>query len=346
MSATNPSLLIAPDLAALIIENAREYAFFTMDLEGVITHWSPGAERITGYPAPEAVGMNVSTLFTPSDTAASIDRLELDTAIQEGRAEDSRWHVRRDGEWFWANGVTMLFERSGTKALLKIIRDETAAKLAAEHRILLLNELNHRIKNTLATVQSIAEQTLRSGAVDAATRANLTGRLMALSSAHDVLVQESWAGAGLADVVEQATAAYQTQAPAIEITGPPVRLSSNLAVSIAMALHELARNAVKYGAPSRPEGRVSISWTDAHDRAGHRFVSLLWAERGGPPVSPPQRQGFGTRLLDRIFAEGGGQAVTDFAPEGVRCAMSLPLLQAEAAPMLKVTQDPRRGPAP
>src|ERR1044072_4550827 len=163
MTARSNSPLVDPKLAALIIDSASDYAILTLLPDGEITSWSPGAEGVMGYAASEAIGMNFGALFTPPDLAARADKAELEMALREGRAEDRRWHVRQDGEWFWANGVTMAFEREGAAALLKIVRDETPAKLAVEHRILLLNELNHRIKNTLATVQSITEQTLRAG---------------------------------------------------------------------------------------------------------------------------------------------------------------------------------------
>lgn len=337
-----PPPLAEPVLAALIIENARDYAIFTMDIEGRVTSWSPGAERITGYDAAEAVGMDVARLFTEPDQVARLDRLELETALRDGRAEDSRWHVRRDGEWFWANGVLIAFQHQGSQALLKIVRDETSAKLAMEHRILLLNELNHRIKNTLATVQSIAEQTLRSASVEPAVRDNLTGRLMALSHVHDVLVQESWAGADLAEVVDQAVATYRDDGSRFAIDGPPVRLSPVIAVSISLALHELATNALKYGGLSVPEGRVSVSWTDAHDGVGRRFLTLLWKESHGPEVSLPTRSGFGARLLGRVFAESGGSTRLDYEPAGLRCVINLPLSSPTETLILEISQDPRR----
>lgn len=336
-----PPPLTEPALAALIIENARDYAIFTMDTKGLVTSWSPGAERITGYNVAEAVGMNVARLFTEPDQVAGVDRLELETALEKGRAEDSRWHVRNGGEWFWSNGVLIAFLRDGEPALLKILRDETAVKLAMEHRILLLNELNHRIKNTLATVQSIAEQTLRSASVEPAVRDNLTGRLIALSNAHNVLVQESWAGAELAEVVDQAIAAYRSDGSRFAIDGPPVRLSPVLAVSISLALHELATNALKYGGLSLPEGRISVSWTDAHDGAGRRFLTLLWKEAGGPTVSPPTRLGFGARLMARVFAESGGSARLDYDPAGLLCVINLPLSSRAEMPILGIPQDPR-----
>lgn len=336
-------VLLDPALAALIVERARDYAIFTMGLDGDIASWSAGAERIIGYDAAEAIGMSASVLFTAPDRAAGVDVREFEHAAREGRAEDSRWHVRRGGEWFWGNGVTIAFEQGGASALLKIVRDETPAKLALEQEILLLNELNHRIKNTLATVQSIAEQTLRSGCVDAATRETLTGRLIALSKAHDVLVQESWAGAGLMEVVAEAVAPHPSDASAIQITGPSVRLSPSLAVSISLTLHELATNAIKYGALSSPQGRVAISWTEAHDREGRRSLSLLWQEEGGPTVSPPRRQGFGSRLLSRVFADVGGSARQAYLPGGLRCVISLPLSTSEDAVILDVPNDPRRA---
>nr|WP_276611511.1 HWE histidine kinase domain-containing protein [Caulobacter sp. 602-2] len=334
-------VLTDPALAALIIENARDFAILTLTPDGMITSWSPGAERITGYTPRAAIGQSVDILLTAPDLAAGAGALEISTAFNRGRAEDSRWHVRRDKEWFWANGVMVPFQHAGECALLKIMRDETPAKLAAEHRILLLNELNHRIKNTLATVQSVTEQTLRAGGVAASTRQSLTGRLMALSKVHDVLTQESWASADLAEVVGKAVAPFQVAEPVIGISGPPVRLSPNLAVAISLALHELATNANKFGALNRPGGRVEVSWTDAHDGVGQRFLNFLWRESGGPPVSPPERRGFGARLLSRVFADARGEARLDFAASGVCCVITLPLSEDGETPILKVAQDPR-----
>src|ERR1700712_5158696 len=139
----------ASRIAQLIIEHARDYAFMTVDQDGCITSWSRGAERILGYSASEAFGMNFAAIYTPSDIAAGEDRLELEAALRVGRHEDSRWHLRKSGERFWANGVIMAFHDTDASGLIKIIRDETPTKLADEQRILLLNELNHRINNTL-----------------------------------------------------------------------------------------------------------------------------------------------------------------------------------------------------
>lgn len=313
-------------LAAMILEHALEYAIFTMDLDGVITTWSRGAEEILGYTREEALGMPFGLLFTEPDRKAGNDADELEKAKREGKAEDTRWHRRKDGARFWANGMTMRIDESDPPSLLKILRDETPAKLAEDQRVLLLNELNHRIKNTLATVQSIAEQTLRASETDPTARRALTERLIALSDAHNVLVEENWAGADLMSIVRQALAPHEQTPSRFHIDGPAVRLSPPQAVAMALALHELATNAIKYGALSRQGGRVEIDWNLSHDHQGQRHMAFLWREFGGPMVAAPDHRGFGTRLIARSFGqESGGRAHIAFLPEGVQCVIKLPL---------------------
>ena len=195
-----------PDaLAAKIINHLKGYALVGVAEDGAITDWVADAEAITGYSREEAVGMNFSVLFTEPDRAAGAPRQEIDAALECGRYEDSRWHLRKDGGRFWGNGLALPFGENGA-VVIKIFRDETNLRLADEQRLLLLNELNHRVKNTLATVQSVAEQTLRSAGVEPAVRNDLTDRLIALSRAHNVLVEQNWAGADLdvlvRDVIE------------------------------------------------------------------------------------------------------------------------------------------------
>jgi len=314
-------------LANLIIENALGYAIFTMNLEGRVTTWSRGAEKVLGYSREEAIGMPFRDLFTISDRETGADKKELENAKHGGRAEDTRWHLRKDGTRFWGNGMTMGIFGPELTGLMKILRDETPAKLAEDQRVLLLNELNHRIKNTLATVQSITEQTLRAAKVDPSIRNDLTNRLMAVSDAHNVLVDESWAGADLGTIVRQALAPHDHSGTSrFKIDGPLVWLSPQQAVAMALALHELATNALKYGALSTRSGQVEIAWNLAHNQLGARQISLLWRELGGPPVTPPAHTGFGTRLIARTFGqESGGQARIDYLPRGVQCVMQLPL---------------------
>jgi PAS domain S-box-containing protein len=329
--------LIDPDLAYLIVKNARDYAVFTLEPDGRIAAWSPGAQTIFGYRSDEAIGMSFSRLFLPPDVAVGAPEAEMAKAYREGRAEDTRWHLRQNGERFWANGVTMTL--GDRPQLIKFLRDETAAKLAEDQRILLLNELNHRIKNTLATVQSIVDHTLRAGNVAPATRNVLTERLIALAQAHNVLVAESWAGADLGAIVERALAPHEGSGLGrFRIEGPRVFLSPQQAVSLSLVLHELTTNAIKYGAMSAQTGQVSISWNLSHDAAGARSMTLLWQETGGPLVSPPDgREGFGLRLIARSFGQDGdGRTRIEHRPEGLVCTVNIPLVQGDGASILNL----------
>jgi PAS domain S-box-containing protein len=321
------------DLARLIVENALDYAIFTIDERGEITSWSPGAQRIIGFTADEAVGMSFSVLYVAADLAAGQHLAELERAQLHGRAEDTRWHQRKDGRLFWANGVTM---RLGGKAeFVKVVRDETRSRLAEDQRVLLLNELNHRIKNTLTTVQSLIEHTLRSHKVDAAARGAVADRLIALAEAHNVLVKENWAGADLHAIVESVLAPHQRPG-AFKVEGPQVLLSPQQAVTMSLALHELATNAVKYGALSVGAGVVTVTWNLAHLADGGRSMALLWQETAGPRVRPPSPdgQGFGTRLISRSFADAGGRVSLEYLEEGVRCTMQMPLTVPGELPMM------------
>ncbi|HEX2552142.1 MAG TPA: HWE histidine kinase domain-containing protein [Microvirga sp.] len=193
---------------------------------------------------------------------------------------------------------------------------------------LLINELNHRVKNTLATVQSIASQTLRNAPSTQAARQALEERLLALSRVHDVLTRESWEGAGLAEIVAQAVAPFRQQREdRVETRGPEVWLSPRMALAIAMALQELATNAVKYGALSNDAGTIAVTWSLEEGGAGEGWrLRLEWRERGGPPVSSPDRRGFGTRLIERSLAQDlGGRVEISFAPEGVVCVVDAPV---------------------
>jgi PAS domain S-box-containing protein len=211
--------------------------------------------------------------------------------------------------------------------------DITERKRAEEHQALLINELNHRVKNTLATVQSIAAQSFREAEASGEagriplTRAAFEARLFALARAHDVLTQENWESAGLADIVDQAVAPHRGGVDYhVFITeGPNLRVTPQMALSLSMALHELCTNAVKYGALSQAGGHVRATWTEAARAAGPH-LRLVWQERGGPPVAPPTRRGFGTRLIERgVARELSGEVHLTYDPEGVTCIIDVPL---------------------
>jgi two-component sensor histidine kinase len=204
--------------------------------------------------------------------------------------------------------------------------DITEAKLAEQRRDLLINELNHRVKNTLATVQSIASQTLRNAGTTSEAREAIEARLIALSRAHDVLTRENWEGAWMGEVVAHAISPFKGERESrFEVRGPDIRLEPRTALALAMAFQELATNAVKYGALSNDSGKVRLSWRLDRSAAVPRLF-LRWSETGGPPVVAPTRQGFGSRLIERSLAQDlGGEVRIDFAPTGVICTVDAPL---------------------
>ncbi|MDZ4371239.1 MAG: HWE histidine kinase domain-containing protein [Phenylobacterium sp.] len=186
---------------------------------------------------------------------------------------------------------------------------------------LMINELNHRVKNTLATVQSMAAQTLRAERDPTAAYAKFESRLMGLSEVHAVLTRETWHGADLREVADRALAPFHQSPGAIAITGPDVRLTPGAALTMALVFHELATNAAKYGALSCEGGRVEVGWqVQPSATAGADRLRLRWRERGGPPVSPPTRRGFGSRLIERALSgDLEGHAFMTFEPDGLEC---------------------------
>jgi PAS domain S-box-containing protein len=213
------------------------------------------------------------------------------------------------------------FDGSGAfLGMIGVNVDVTEARLAEKRQRLLVNELNHRVKNTLATVQSLAYQTTR-GKTAMALVDDFLARLMALSAAHDVLTRESWEAADLQDIVQQAIRPYELpQRQRFVVDGCAVRVSPRASLAISMALHELATNAVKYGALSTDTGEVAIRWKIVNDE----LAQLEWAESGGPPVVEPSRHGFGSRLLQRgLVGDLGASPTLTYAPEGVTCAFKI-----------------------
>ncbi len=211
-------------------------------------------------------------------------------------------------------GVSGIFVQGG---------DRTNEVRAAERQKLLVDELNHRVKNSLATVQSIAAQTLRSTPDPAAFREAFEARIMALSMVHNLLTGAGWEGADLRAVLTGELTPHGADRSSLE--GPAVQVSAQEALSLALVIHELATNAAKYGALSRAEGQVAVRWQVAPHPKGRR-LTLSWIERGGPPVTAPSRRGFGSRLIERTAShELGGQATSRFAPDGLELDLELML---------------------
>lgn len=249
--------------------------------------------------------------------------------------------VRRTGEAFVGRQVKVLLQRDSGGPLQEryldfiyqpIIEDDGEVSgvfvegadisdqvRAQERQRLLVDELNHRVKNTLATVQAIAQQTLRHSATPERFAEAFEARLMALSKTHNALTDSHWTGAGLGQILWQELSPYDAERVAIR--GPEVQLSARLALALGMVFHELATNAAKYGALS-DGGRLKVTWSvDADDT-----LALEWRESGGPPTAPPARRGFGSRLIERsITGELQGRVEIDYAASGLVCRFTVPL---------------------
>jgi two-component sensor histidine kinase len=211
-------------------------------------------------------------------------------------------------------------------AAIERLRVVDELRAAVRDKDLLINELNHRVKNTLTTVQAIASQTLRNApSMDQASSA-IESRLIALSQVHNVLTVRSWAAVGLHDIVRQAVEPYRSRGESrIHVQGPPLQIPPRMALALAMALQELATNAVKYGALSNGVGQIRVHWALNDEGAAKRLL-LIWEEAEGPPVRQPARRGFGTRLIERSLAEDlDGDVRIEFAPTGVVCSVDAPL---------------------
>jgi len=200
--------------------------------------------------------------------------------------------------------------------------DITENVLAAQRQKLMIDELNHRVKNTLATVQSIAIQTARSNTDPASFAETFQSRIMALSHTHNLLTQSHWEGADLRAILEHETEAYGPTR--ISLNGPPVALEPAVVLSLGMIFHELATNAAKYGALHTPDGRILIDWGLADQR--DRKLKLSWREIGGPKVTVPDRRGFGSRLIERnIRHDLAGEIDLVYAPDGLIAELTVPL---------------------
>ena len=228
-------------------------------------------------------------------------------------------HGRREDVW-WTYSFGPIDVEGEVGGVLVVCKDVTSEHMAREALHLINEELKHRVKNTLTVLGAVATQTFR----DASSKADLDkyqGRLAAFGRAHDLLTAANWAAAPLQDVISTALAPYRTGEGRFTISGPALIVKSRQALALSLAIHELATNAMKYGALTVPSGRVSIAWT-AEDK---EFV-FTWQESGGPPVSDPAGLGFGSRLISRVLQDDFGGAVeVSYGPAGLVCRLTAPL---------------------
>jgi PAS domain S-box-containing protein len=314
----------------LAMETARMGEVIFNLKTGSVMH-TPGLALLYGYPGERELTLDDMRLaYHPED------RTRVERARAQALADDTEYMeiehrvIWPDGTVHWLAGRFHIErDRNGeaTEATA-VYMDITERKWVEERQSLLLDELNHRVKNTLSTVQSIALQTRRGADSPEQFSQLFEGRIAALAGAHDLLTEASWEGASLADVIGRTLAPYalsaQDGAARIIFGGPLVRLSPNAAVTLNMAFHELATNAAKYGALSTAEGRLEVCWT-VDRTVDPPTVELFWSEHGGPPVEPPARRGFGTRLVEQGLArELDGEVELHYEPEGLQGKIRLP----------------------
>jgi PAS domain S-box-containing protein len=304
---------------------AHAIGIFDWDLGSGDTTWTGEMEEIFGLERGTFEGHTEH--FRRRVLPEDLPRIDAETAAAIAAGPDRLFYafriIRDDGAVRWIEGASRLIRDAEGRAV-RIVGtnvDVTERKLAEEHQRLLVNELNHRVKNTLAIVQAIAWQSFRTGGMALSARESFEGRIAALAAAHDVLTQANWAEGSIAQMVAGAVAPHDPGDGRVTARGPDVNLEPKTAVALAMAMHELATNAVKHGALSMPTGRVDVSWS-----AEAKRLRLTWRESGGPPLEGPVQRGFGARLLERGLAEElHGDVCLEFLPTGVLCTVDAPL---------------------
>ena len=283
---------------------------------------------LTGYGREEVLGQSFNFLMAHAADAEALAQIE---AAFEGHSDGGAeiLYRRKDGSEFWAalfispvedeNGDIVQYFASFVD-LSKHKEEQAQSKM-------LIDELNHRVKNTLSAVQSIVQQALQTASDPKAIRESIESRLFALSRSHDLLTRENWESAGLLDVVNDALEPFVTaegRAERLVITGKNIRFPPKEALALGIAFNELGTNAVKYGAFANGTGSILISWTIEPTPEGNRLI-LHWQEKNGPPVKPPSRKGFGSRVIERGLAhELGGTVDVDYREEGLACTIDIP----------------------
>ena len=239
-------------------------------------------------------------------------------------------HGRRE-DVYWTYSYGPIDDGRRVGGVLVVCTDVTSEHRAREELNLVNHELQHRVKNTLAVLSAVASQTFRDTSSQAALEI-YQGRLAAFGRAHDLLTASNWVEAPLHDVVQTALAPYRTGEGRFEVSGPPTIVRSRQGLSLSLAIHELATNAMKYGALSVPTGHILISWGNS-DVDGEPHFVFTWQETGGPAVSAPSSTGFGSRLITRVLKDDFNGAVElSYPPAGLLCRLTTPVRNLETEP--------------
>lgn len=308
-------------LLAFIVDSSDD-AIVSMNLDGVITSWNKGAERLYLYTAEEAIGQ-LNAMLIPEDRQdhdrAIVERVRRGQRIEHFETVRKRKHGSTIDVALTMSPIRN--EEGKIVGVSKIARDITERKRSEERIAALAREAEHRTKNILATVQATINLS-HADTLDGLKQA-IDGRIRALANVHALFVQSRWTGAELSGIVTQELAPFlQEDEARARIDGSSVLLEPNTAQMIAVVVHELATNASKYGALSVPEGRVAVEWSRGFDG---RLV-INWTERRGPPVVMPTRQGFGMSVIEQMIrSQLKGRLCFDWQPEGLACEISLPM---------------------
>ena len=300
-----------------------------IDAEGRFLRVNEAICSIVGGTREELLGWRLFGRTHPADRDVDGELYRQQVAGEIDSYSIEKRFVHPDGRTIWM-GVRSSTVRDDAGRFhygVRVVQDITDRKEAEERQRLLIDELNHRVKNTLATVQSLANQTVRGTDSPEAFRKAFEGRLIALSHAHDQLTRQHWKSADLRDIVQGGIAPHLDRPQdQLVVAGDSFTVPPRVALTLALALHELTTNASKYGALLSHDGRIEISWEIAREDDKPRRLGIVWRERGGPPVDPPARFGFGTRFIQgSVASELQGRARLDFNVEGLCCTIDIPL---------------------
>ncbi len=298
-----------------------------VDTAGRILRVNEAMCSITGYDREDLLKNELFGFTHPDDVDSDREAFRKQVAGELEFYSVEKRFVRKDGRAIWISVRSSPVRDPSGRLLymVRVVQDITEGKTAEQRQKLLIDELNHRVKNTLATVQSLAMQTARRADSPREFSESFEGRLIALSKAHDQLTMHHWESADLRNLLSAGFAPYGAGPEKVVLRGEDVRLRPRAVLTLAMVFHELTTNAAKYGALSVPAGRVEVRWRPVRDAYAKPLLRIDWQEQGGPAVVEPERRGFGSRLIEGgVAAELGGSAQLTYAPEGLCCEIMIP----------------------
>lgn len=307
-----------------------------VDREGRFVAVNEARCRLTGHTREELLGMRFCDNTHENDLEQDIQLFRQQVAGLCPMYTIEKHFYRKDGSHGWARvWSTAVRDASGAfQYAVRVVEDITAQKQAEDRQNLLIGELNHRVKNTLATIQSLLAQSFRRGMPPETGRERFEARLLALSRTHNLLNESSWEGARLTAILLRELEPYGSDGTHFRLFGDDVFLPANQAVVLGMVLHELTTNAVKYGALSTRNGRVEVAW-ETRIQQDEAVLEMSWRESGGPQVDAPGRNGFGSRLIRQaITGELAGSLDARFAAEGVSYRFAIPVGRTSQSPRM------------